>query len=202
MYSWEDNTVKTLGKYFFRFRSYTPIPFLFCMILLMKPNLYSILSGLPLVLIGELLRIWAVSYAGSETRTTQGVGGSNLVTQGPFAIVRNPLYLGNVLIYLGIGIMSFALYPYLQLIAFFYFTFQYYCIILNEEEYLKSAFGNAFSLYIKSVNRFVPLYNKIPESILSKLNFNLKSGLLSEKRSLQSISISVLIILFYYFFII
>jgi protein-S-isoprenylcysteine O-methyltransferase Ste14 len=191
----------TLGKYFFKFRSYTPIPFLFSMILLMKPDLYSILSGLPFILIGELIRIWAVSYAGSETRTTEGVGGSNLVTQGPFAIVRNPLYLGNVLIYLGIGIMSFALFPYLPIFAFLYFTFQYYCIILNEEEYLKSAFGETFSLYMNSVNRFFPLCNKIPESIRSKLKFDLKSGLISEKRSLQSISISVLIILIYYFFV-
>jgi protein-S-isoprenylcysteine O-methyltransferase Ste14 len=165
----------------------------------MKPNLYTILSGFPLILIGELIRIWAVSYAGSETRTTEGVGGSNLVTQGPFAIVRNPLYLGNVLIYLGIGIMSFALFPYMQIIAFLYFTFQYYCIILNEEEYLKGAFGEKFSLYMNSVNRFVPLYNKIPESICSNLKRDLKSGLVSEKRSLQSISISVLIILIYYF---
>lgn len=192
--------MKTLGKYFFKFRSYTPIPFLFLMILLMKPNIFSILSGFPFIIIGELIRIWAVCYAGSETRTTEGVGGSNLVTQGPFAIVRNPLYLGNVLIYLGIGIMSFALFPYLPLFAFLYFTFQYYCIILNEEEYLRKAFGEKFSLYTKSVNRFFPLYNKIPESILSKINFDMKSGLISEKRSMQSISISVIIILIYYFF--
>lgn len=170
------------------------------MILLMKPNLYSILSGFPLIFIGEFIRIWAVSYAGSETRTTDGVGGSNLVTQGPFAYVRNPLYLGNILIYLGIGIMSFALYPYLQIFAFLFFTFQYYCIILNEEEYLKNAFGEKFSIYVKSVNRFVPFKNNIPQNIKSNLVLDIKSGFNSEKRSIQSILISTIIIIIYYFF--
>jgi protein-S-isoprenylcysteine O-methyltransferase Ste14 len=190
--------MKSLGKYFFKYRSYTPLPFFFAMILLMKPSLISILAGFPLVLIGEILRIWAVSYAGSETRTTEGVGGSNLVTQGPFSCVRNPLYLGNVLIYTGIGIMSFSLFPYLQIFAFLFFTFQYYCIILNEEEYLKNTFGENFSIYLKTVNRFIPFKNKIPENIKSNLIFDSKSGFKSEKRSLQSVSIAVAVIIIYY----
>jgi protein-S-isoprenylcysteine O-methyltransferase Ste14 len=194
--------MKNIGKILFKYRSYTPLPFFFIMILFMKPNLYTLFSGFPVVLIGELIRIWAVSYAGSETRTTEGVGGSNLVTQGPFSIVRNPLYLGNVLIYTGLGIMSFALFPYIQILAFLYFTFQYFCIILNEEEYLKITFGEKFSLYLDSVNRFFPSINKIPGSIRSELKFDLKSGLKSEIRSLQSIFISIAIIVIYYIFFI
>ena len=166
----------------------------------MKPDLCTLLTGFPIVMIGEIIRIWAVSYAGSETRTTEGVGGSNLVTQGPFSVVRNPLYLGNVLIYTGLGIMSFALFPYIQIFAFLYFTFQYYCIILNEEEYLKITFGEKFWKYMSSVNRFFPYKNNIPDDIKSNLKFDLKSGLESEKRSIQSISISILVIVIYYIF--
>ncbi len=166
----------------------------------MKPGIYTILLGLPVVIIGELLRIWAVSYAGSETRTTEGVGGSNLITQGPFALLRNPLYLGNILIYSGIGIMSYAFFPYLQLFALCFFTFQYFCIILKEEEYLEISFGEKFIVYKKSVNRFIPMRKKLPGSIISKSDFDLKSGLKSEYRSLQSIFISISIILFYYLF--
>lgn len=168
------------------------------MILFMKPDLCTLLAGFPVVLIGELIRIWAVSYAGSETRTTEGVGGSNLVTQGPFSIVRNPLYIGNILIYTGLGIMSFALFPYIQVFALLFFSFQYYCIILNEEDYLRIAFGENFSVYLKSVNRFAPFKSEIPDSIKSSLKFDLKSGLKSETRSLQSIVISVTIIVIYY----
>jgi protein-S-isoprenylcysteine O-methyltransferase Ste14 len=166
----------------------------------MQPNLYSILSGIPLILAGELIRIWAVSYAGSETRTTDGVGGTNLVTQGPFSMVRNPLYLGNVLIYTGIGIMSFTFFPYLQIFGLFYFTFQYYCIILNEEEYLKNTYKDKFEIYLKSVSRFIPLKNRIPAEIQSNLKFDIKSGLKSESRSLQSITISSLLIIGYFLY--
>lgn len=166
----------------------------------MKPDIYTIILGLPVVIIGELLRIWSVSYAGSETRTTEGVGGSNLITQGPFALLRNPLYLGNILIYSGIGIMSYAFFPYLQLFALCFFTFQYFCIILNEEEYLEISFAEKFIIYKKSVNRFIPMRKKLPDSIISKSDFDLKSGLKSEYRSLQSIFISISIILFYYLF--
>lgn len=166
----------------------------------MKPSLYSILSGLPFIIIGEFIRIWAVGYAGSETRTTNGVGGSNLVTQGPYSYLRNPLYFGNVLIYIGIGIMSYALFPYLQILAFLYFTFQYYCIILNEEDYLKNTFAEKFSEYTKTVNRFFPFKNKLSESLTSNITFDLKEGLKSEIRSFQSIIISVSIIIFYYIF--
>jgi protein-S-isoprenylcysteine O-methyltransferase Ste14 len=190
--------MKSIGKFFFKYRSYTPLPFFFAMILLMRPNLYSILVGFPFILFGEFIRIWAVSYAGSETRTTNGVGGSNLVTQGPFSYVRNPLYLGNILIYLGIGIMSFALFPFLQIFAFLFFTFQYYCIILNEEEYLKITFGEKFFVYLTTVNRFIPLRNKIPQNIKSNIIIDVKSGFNSEKRSIQSILISAGIILIYY----
>jgi protein-S-isoprenylcysteine O-methyltransferase Ste14 len=192
--------MKLLGKYFFKYRSYTPLPCLFVIFVFIQPNLYSILSGIPLILAGELIRIWAVSYAGSETRTTDGVGGTNLVTQGPFSMVRNPLYLGNVLIYTGIGIMSFTFFPYLQIFGLFYFTFQYYCIILNEEEYLKNTYKDKFEIYLKSVSRFIPLKNRIPAEIQSNLKFDIKSGLKSESRSLQSITISSLLIIGYFLY--
>lgn len=92
------------------------------------------MTGICVVLLGEAIRVWSVGYAGSETRTTSGVGGSNLVTQGPYSLIRNPLYWGNIMIYSGFGIMSNALFPYLLIIAFAYFVFQYYLIIINEED--------------------------------------------------------------------
>lgn len=124
-----------LGKFFFKYRSYTPLPFLFLMILYSNPNIYSILIGLVFVVLGEFIRIWANSWAGSETRTTGGVGGTFLIVSGPYAYVRNPLYIGNVMIYLGLGIMSYAVFPYLQIIALIYFLYQYYEIVKEEENF-------------------------------------------------------------------
>jgi protein-S-isoprenylcysteine O-methyltransferase Ste14 len=167
------------------------------MILFINPTIISFITGFLLAISGEIIRIWAVSYAGSETRTTSGAGGSYLVTQGPYSILRNPLYLGNIIIYTGIGIMSNSLFPYLQIAAIFYFSIQYYCIILIEEEYLETAFRNEYEIYRKNINKFIPSFKPVPQEIRSKLGFNLKKGIISEKRSLHAFGLTTLIILFF-----
>ncbi len=189
-----DNIFLRLGDLFFRYRSYIPIPFLLVSLIFMKPTITSIVVGFLIALCGELIRIWSVSYAGSETRTTSGVGGTYLVTQGPYGIVRNPLYIGNILIYTGIGIMSYALFPWLQLFGLLFFFFQYYCIILREEEFLSGKFGDAFKKFTASVNRFLPGFSGVPDEIRSALSLNVNAGIISEKRSIQAFLISALII--------
>lgn len=193
--------MKQLGKILFKYRSYTPLPFVFVMILFMQPTFISILAGIFVVLTGEAIRVWSVGYAGSETRTTSGVGGSNLVTQGPYALIRNPLYWGNIMIYSGVGIMSNALFPYLLIVAFVYFVFQYYLIIINEEEYLRQTYKEEFDAYCKHVNRFLPYPKKLPDHIKSNLVFDLKEGFKSERRSLQAVIIITVIILIKFIFL-
>ena len=108
----------------FKYRSYTPIPFVIVMLIFENASVESLIVGFIIALAGELIRFWGVSWAGSETRTTGSVGGSNLIISGPFAYVRNPLYVGNILMYTGLGVMSFALFPYLHIAGdcFFYFA--------------------------------------------------------------------------------
>jgi protein-S-isoprenylcysteine O-methyltransferase Ste14 len=190
---------RKIGNIFFKYRSYTPLPLVLMMILFIRPTTTSVLIGLIIAIAGEAIRLWAVSYAGSETRVTSGVGGTYLVTQGPYGIVRNPLYWGNIFIYLGMGVMSNALFPYLQIFALFYFLFQYYCIILSEEDFLRGKFKGVFEKYYNSVNRFMPSFGRVPEEINSKLGINFKAGFISEKRTLQSFFITMIIILFFYF---
>lgn len=192
------NTFKDIGNFLFKYRSYTPLPFVILMLAFVNPTLISVIAGFLIALSGEAIRTWAVSYAGSETRTTSGVGGTYLVTQGPYALTRNPLYIGNILIYTGIGVMSNALFPYLQTAGLIYFTFQYYCIILNEEEYLQKTFRDKFHIYTVTVNRFFPKFKALPEEIQSKLPFDLHDGLKSERRSLQAFFIlsAIIIIIF------
>lgn len=156
------------------------------------------LYGFIIALAGELIRLLSVSYAGSETRTTTGVGGSNLVTQGPYSIIRNPLYAGNILIYTGFGIMSYSLFPYLQIAGLFYFAIQYYAIILNEEEHLRGKFSDKYPVYESHVKRFFPFPKSLPSEVRSNLQFNIKEGFRSEMRSLQAFMITLIIIIFFY----
>lgn len=183
-----------LGKFFFKYRSYTPLPFLILMILYSNPNIYSMLFGFVFVVIGEFIRIWANSWAGSETRTTGGVGGTFLIVSGPYAYVRNPLYIGNVIIYFGLGIMSNAVFPYLQIIALTYFLFQYYEIVKEEESFLKTKFGDHYNDYCQKVNRFLPKLKKYVNQEIEQPEFSWRKGLSSESRSIQA-SLSIIAIL-------
>jgi protein-S-isoprenylcysteine O-methyltransferase Ste14 len=193
--------MKKLGNILFKYRSYTPLPFVFLMILFMNPTPVSLIVGFLILLSGESIRVWSVSYAGSETRTTSGVGGSNLVTQGPYAIIRNPLYWGNIMMYGGIGIMSNAIFPFLLVVAVIYFTFQYYLIIFNEEDYLRITYKENFETYCNTVHRFFPFPKALPETIKSHLEFDIKEGFKSEKRSIQAATIITIIVLLKYIFI-
>ena len=184
----------------FKYRSYTPIPFIILMVLYNEPNVYSLLGGLLVAVLGELIRLWGVSWAGSETRTTGGVGGTFLVISGPFAHVRNPLYVGNIMMYVGIGIMANALCPYLPILAFFFFAWQYVTIVGEEEAYLKTAFGESYAEYCKNVPRFIPRLSAYKNSALQQPSFNLQAGLRSERRTLQAFSIITVTVFLLWFF--
>jgi protein-S-isoprenylcysteine O-methyltransferase Ste14 len=160
-------------------------------------NVWSFILGFAIALCGEGLRLWGVCYAGSETRTTGAVGGTYLVISGPFAHVRNPLYIGNLLMYFGFGIMSYALFPYLQIIALLFFCFQYRFIIKEEEEHLKKAFEKDYEDYFNNVPRFFPSLSAYKNPNIPQPAFNFKAGLRSEKRTLQAfafVTITMLII--------
>lgn len=191
----------TLGKFFFQYRSYTPLPFLIPMLLFARPTVSTLAIGVIFVLIGEFFRFWGVSYAGSETRTTSKPGASKLVTQGPFAYVRNPLYIGNILMYFGISVMSNSLVPFLQILSIVYFSFQYFFIIREEEAELKDIFGEKYLHYFEHVNRFLPKFSAYDETKRSKLSRDVKAAYVSEKRTFQSVFISILMIVLIYFLI-
>jgi protein-S-isoprenylcysteine O-methyltransferase Ste14 len=182
----------------FKYRSYTPLPFLLLMLIFQEATPASLIVGFIIVLVGEFFRLWGVSYAGSETRTTGGVGGTYLVVSGAFAHVRNPLYFGNLLIYTGIGVMSMALYPYLLVAALAFFIWQYRVIIKEEENYLRKKFGQSYEDYCNEVPRWIPTFSKYKNPGLPQPEFNLKAGLKSERRTLQAISVTVLLLIILY----
>jgi protein-S-isoprenylcysteine O-methyltransferase Ste14 len=191
--------MKKLAELFFRYRSYTPIPFLILMLIFENASVTSLISGFVIALLGEAIRLWGVSWAGSETRTTGKVGGTYLIISGPFAYVRNPLYVGNILIYLGLGIMSFALFPYLQIIALLFFILQYYLIVKAEEEYLFNTFGEQYKKYFNSVPRFFPRFTPHRDETVEQPPFKIKEGLKSERRTLQALFVvSLLIVIKFY----
>jgi protein-S-isoprenylcysteine O-methyltransferase Ste14 len=183
----------TLRQFLFRNRSYTPLPFLLVMLIFAQPSLLSLVIGFVVAAAGEALRASGVCYVGSETRVTGEVGASRLVTSGPFAFVRNPLYVGNILIYLGIGVMSMALFPWLQIVALLWFLFQYTMIVREEEEFLREKFGKEYADYCARVPRF--LFRLTPYRSWHPVDIDWKAGWNSELRTLQAFSAATLILI-------
>ena len=92
--------------------------------------------------------------------------------------------------------MSFALFPYLQIVAICFFLWQYNSIIKYEEKYLYEKFGNDYNNYIKNVRSIIPRLTPYKNSSVEQPPFNFKAGLRSEKRSVQAfISISLVILI-------
>ncbi len=191
--------MEKFSKFIFKYRSYTPIPFLLVMLYYQQATPLSLVVGFAISLTGEFFRLWGVSVAGSETRTTGDPGGTYLVVSGAFAHLRNPLYLGNILLYTGIGIMSMALFPYLQIVAIIYFYFQYRVIIWSEEKYLQETFGEDFEDYKRNVPRFIPRFSSYKNGKVVQPKFDISKGLKSEKDSLLAFfSVTVLLMLLYF----
>jgi len=181
----------TLRERLFRYRSYTPIPFLLLMLVFARPTPLSVALGMVGVVLGESLRFWGVAYAGPLTRVTGSVGAPELVVAGPFAHVRNPLYVGNMIMYVSLGIMANALAPWLVIVAAAYFYFQYAMIASLEEEFLARTFDSEYRAYATLVPRFVPSPRPYHPARPIVQNPDWRLGLRSEQRTLQALGVVV-----------
>ena len=181
-------------SFLFKKRSYTPIPLVLAILYFSQLTFPFWAYGGTFIMLGELIRLSAIRYAGGRTRTTK-VGANSLCTSGPYSRTRNPLYIGNVFIYSGVVLLSGGIYVFQFLaVVIFYFFFQYSMIISLEEEKLSTVFGQDYSKYKNNVPRIIPLI--IPWDSKSKLKpIPILKTLKTEKRTLQNIFLLVFIII-------
>jgi len=160
------------GKWFFRYRNcFFPV-FLVLLFLsgawpiVQERNLVTWLqvAGLVIALAGQGLRALTVAlvYIKRGGKDKQ-VYAARLVQEGVFAHCRNPLYLGNLLILAGVGLASNSML--FALIGMPFFVYAYRAIIAAEESYLREKFGEEFEAYCKRVNRMVPNFRGVRESM-------------------------------------
>ena len=142
------------------------------------------------MLIGEWARFWGVAYAGGATRT-RNVGAPRLITSGPFGYVRNPLYIGNMIMYAGAAIIANVWIPYLIIGVLFYFAVQYYSIVKLEEQKLVELFKESYADYVQSVPRFLPRLKPLVAQDPTQPNF--KKAFRSEKSTFMSFSAIVIL---------
>lgn len=142
------------GAVLFRHRGWLPILFLGIPLVSpgdMAPHLWVI--GLALVVLGEGWRLWGVAAAGTTTRR-RSRNVQRLVTYGPFAWSRNPLYNGNFLIWMGFAVISGVLW-FLP-IAVVLFAIEYSLIVRFEEGVLESTFADEYLDYRQRTPRWLP----------------------------------------------
>ena len=142
------------GAVLFRHRGWLPILFLGVPLVApgaMSPQLWVI--GLSLVLVGEAWRLWGVAAAGNSTRR-RSRNVNRLVTYGPFAWSRNPLYNGNFLIWMGFAVIS-GVFWFLP-VAIVLFALEYSLIVRFEEGVLESTFDEEYLDYKSHTPRWIP----------------------------------------------
>jgi protein-S-isoprenylcysteine O-methyltransferase Ste14 len=155
-----------IGNFFFKYRNWL---FIVLYLLLFVPSppifgertlgpdyyLWPIIIGLLVTVSGQLIRGLTIGLAYIIRGGKEGkVYAEKLVTTGIFNHCRNPLYVGNILMLLGVGILSNSLLYVAVIMPLFLVIYQ--AIVLAEENFLRSKFGESFDNYCSRVNRWIP----------------------------------------------
>lgn len=118
------------------------------------------LAGVVVALAGELVRLATIGFQYIERggRNKQ-IYASFLAQRGMYGLSRNPMYVGNILIAIGLVMVAGSPSVYLLLLPFFLFV--YWAIIRAEETYLLGRFGDDYARYCAQVNRWLPTWRNV-----------------------------------------
>lgn len=172
------------GNFFFKYRNgLFPVTFL-VFLLVMRPEIFGgrpaldrllRITGIFIALAGELIRLSTIGFEYIERGGKEGrVYASRLVQKGVYGLTRNPMYVGNFLIAVGLVMFSGVPAAYVTVIPFFFFVYQ--AIIAAESEYLRKAFGAEYEAYCARVPWFLPSFRGFREAF-SGTRFNLRRSI-------------------------
>ena len=175
-------TVK-IGEWFFKSRDFTPIPLIILLLIFGQANALTTTIGIFLIISGELFRIYSVAFIGTVSRTRSHSTGQKLITTGPFAYVRNPLYVGNFGITAGSAVIGGNVWIFVATCLLF--CLQYHYIVRFEEDLLLERFGEDYAEFCRTTPRWFP--KKMPTLADIEWPDNFSYSLKSEKRTLTTI---------------
>lgn len=178
-----------IGNFFFKYRNWIFILFYGALFIPSWPlfseerfgacyYVWPIALGLVITVLGQLIRGLTIGLA---YIVRGGKGGKpyaeGLVTEGIFNHCRNPLYVGNILMLLGVGILANSLVYTVIVIPIFLFVYQ--AIVLAEENFLRGKFGPGYDQYCSKVNRWWPSLKGIGTTFRG-MQFNWRRWILKE----------------------
>jgi protein-S-isoprenylcysteine O-methyltransferase Ste14 len=185
-----------LGGWLFRQRTWLPLPIAAALILVPASAAYAYsnaplrIAGLALIAAGESLRLWSVHHIGAISRTRSGRLGP-LISSGPFAIVRNPLYIGNIALWAGFTVFARLLWLLPIIVAVL--ACEYNAIVRWEEELLASRLGDSYRAYLGRVHRWLPSWSA-PSAATPGATFNWRDTLFSERGTLIAIAAGLVLL--------
>ena len=183
-----------IGGWLFRHRTALPLPIAAAILLLSTHETGTALplSGVGLTAAGEALRLWGVRHIGAVSRTRSERLGP-LVDSGPFAYIRNPLYVGNILLWVGFALT--ARLWWLAPIALALLAIEYHFIVRWEEQLLVARVGDPYREYLRRVPRWIPTSNRgRGGSRTDQEIYSWSETLFSERGTLIAIAIGYLLL--------
>jgi protein-S-isoprenylcysteine O-methyltransferase Ste14 len=158
--------MKKQGGWLFRWRSFLPVlmaplfvaglwHFSYPMGSHLLDRLWELFC-LVISILGLAIRIYTVGYVprGTSGRTTSSIKATELNTTGMYSIVRNPLYLGNLLMWTGIALLPRSIL--LVIVCVLAFFLYYERIIVAEEAFLSEKFGATFAQWAEKTPAMMP----------------------------------------------
>jgi protein-S-isoprenylcysteine O-methyltransferase Ste14 len=122
--------------------------------------LFAVATGF--VLLAALTRTWAEAYLHSSIVHDTGLHGEQLVADGPFRRVRNPLYVGNIFLSIGVGMLASRIGFFVIVLGNFLIVYR---LILREEQTMLASQGESYRRYFEAVPRLIPsLLPRVPAS--------------------------------------
>ncbi len=178
-----------LGEKLFLWRDYTSVPALVVLLLFANPTARSATVGTLMIVLGTIARVYTVAFMGDESKDS--VGSDYLVSTGPFAIIRNPLYMANMVI--TFGVIFYAGIIWLGLPLLLLFLFQYHCITKYEENSLLAKFGEEYQRYMDRVPAWIPLKAPIADDF--PVPPSISAAFVDEKKSLAAVGVILFLLM-------
>lgn len=192
------------GHWLFRWRSFLPILLVIAAVVAMYPfplphhdTRLAVTVEFSCIMIsvgGMVLRAVTIGHtpAGTSGRNTEKQIASTLNTTGVYSIVRHPLYLANFLI--GLGLAGFTLNGWFAIIYVLTFWLYYERIMLAEESFLRTSFGEQFETWAQRTPPFIPSFRGY---VAPELPFSFRNVLKREYNTILQIVVVCFLLEFF-----
>jgi protein-S-isoprenylcysteine O-methyltransferase Ste14 len=190
-----------IGNFFFRYRN-ALFPLIFAAgALIFRPQIMFgspvvdrilVAMGMILALLGQAVRLITIGFEYIHRGGKDGkVYAGHLVCGGMYGVTRNPMYIGNGLIAIGMTMHFGSLLGYFVLIPFFLFAYQ--AIVAAEEAYLRDKFGVEYADYEKSVNRYLPALSRVREAFAG-MGFDWRKSIRKDLGTVVGLTIGLILL--------